>query len=143
MITVLCPSCNRPMGIEANEASTEWECPTCAAAFLVEKGSGGGLECVITEPGKRPAATQFSSKPVAASSAVPKDNDIADETYLYALESLLKGEKPRDIREKLTDAGHSAKQAETIVQAALRFKQDKEVQEQLTGAEGSNPAFRN
>src|SRR5262249_55868361 len=52
-ITVPCPSCNIPMEIENNEPDTEWECPACGAAFLVEKNAKGKLRFSITEAATR------------------------------------------------------------------------------------------
>ena len=53
MTTVSCPSCTRPMEIEADEHNTEWECPTCEASFLMKRNDAGTPQFVITEPGKR------------------------------------------------------------------------------------------
>jgi hypothetical protein len=52
MITVSCPACKLPMEIEDNDTNTEWECPTCAAAFVVQQSGDGNLQLILTEPGK-------------------------------------------------------------------------------------------
>ena len=52
MITISCPDCKQPMDIDDNFANTEWECPNCEAAFLVQRDDDGNLQCVITEPGE-------------------------------------------------------------------------------------------
>ena len=54
MITVTCPSCKLPMEIEDNDPTTdtEWECPTCAGAFIVQHSRDGNLQLILREPGK-------------------------------------------------------------------------------------------
>src|SRR5689334_4747372 len=109
MINVLCPCCSVSMGIEENEPNTEWECPTCHGAFQVQKAADGTLQCVITSSGKSTTDARFSAKPSAAA-ALPLEEEIPDDACVFALERLLKGDRPRDIRDKLSAAGHSAKQ---------------------------------
>jgi len=40
------------MEIEDNDPNTEWECPTCEAAFLVQYSDDGNLQFVVTERDK-------------------------------------------------------------------------------------------
>jgi hypothetical protein len=51
-------------------------------------------------------------------------NEIREEDYVYALEQLMKGRKPGEIRKSLIDAGHPAKQADQIVQYAVKYRND-------------------
>ncbi len=60
MISVACPSCELFMDIEENEPNTEWECPTCGAAFLVEENNDQTLRLVVTEAGARTPAPELS-----------------------------------------------------------------------------------
>jgi uncharacterized protein YbjQ (UPF0145 family) len=53
MITISCPDCKQPMEIEDDDSNTEWECPNCEAAFLVQRSDDGKLHFDITEPGRR------------------------------------------------------------------------------------------
>ena len=62
-------------------------------------------------------------QPSALQSAQP---DVSDEAYCYALERLLKGSKPGDVRQSLMDSGHSATEAARIVQTALQYKNEQE-----------------
>jgi hypothetical protein len=62
MITITCPACHLPMDIEDNDLNTEWECPTCEAAFRVQKSADARPQFSITEPGKRPAEHKSSGE---------------------------------------------------------------------------------
>ena len=56
MISIDCPSCQKPMGIDENDLSSEWECPNCATAFRVQKNDDGPLQFQITSPPAEPTA---------------------------------------------------------------------------------------
>jgi hypothetical protein len=58
MMSIDCPSCRKPMGIDENDLDTEWECPVCAAAFRVQKSSDGSLQFQITLPSPDTSAIQ-------------------------------------------------------------------------------------
>jgi uncharacterized protein YbjQ (UPF0145 family) len=49
------------MDIEDDSPNTEWECPTCEAAFLVEPRDDGSLKFVVTEPGKHTADAMIAT----------------------------------------------------------------------------------
>lgn len=51
-----------------------------------------------------------------------KKDTINDEVYLHALEQLLKGFKPAEIRKGLMDAGYTAKQADQILRVANDYR---------------------
>ncbi len=48
--------------------------------------------------------------------------EIREDAYVYALEQLIKGTKPRDIRVSLIDAGYTPKQVEQIIQYATNYR---------------------
>jgi predicted RNA-binding Zn-ribbon protein involved in translation (DUF1610 family) len=134
MMAVACTSCKKSMQIDETEANTEWECPTCGSAFLVQGTTAGGLEVSVT---------QAATKNAVASSAPPMEPEIKDEAYVYAVESLAKGNKPREIRKSLLEAGYSARQADQIIQGAIRFKKDHETKEKMMPGRGGNSGNRN
>ena len=61
MVVVHCPSCQELMEIEENELHVEWECPTCGAAFRVQKSNDGSYQFNITAPAPPSSAIQTQS----------------------------------------------------------------------------------
>ena len=62
------------------------------------------------------------------------DPGIDEEAYTYALECLLKGNTPAQVRRRLIDAGHSKLQANQIIQAAVNFRQQYEANQRGSAA---------
>jgi hypothetical protein len=69
--------------------------------------------------------------------------EISDEACCYALECLLKGSKPSDVRRRLLDAGHLPKQVEKTMQIALQYKRDHEAEATQASSEDSGSGNRN
>jgi hypothetical protein len=67
----------------------------------------------------------------AKRSAVAGDSEINDEMYVYALERLVKGQPPYDVRKQIVEAGYKPSQADQIVNTALRYQREREAQAQL------------
>ncbi len=143
MTPVTCPSCKKPMEIDVNEPNTEWECPTCGAAFLIRPNSAGTLEYMITQSATSIAAEEHLPAATTPGVTSSRDPAISDDAYLFALEQLLKGTKPREVRKSLVESGHTAQQANTIVQTALQFKKDDEARERAMPDSGGNSGMRN
>ena len=139
MIAVACPSCQESMQIDTNESNTEWECPDCNAAFLVD-GTHPNLNFVITEPGI--SVPDIRLQPGALPPVVKKP-EIQDEAYVFALERLLKGAKPRDVRKNLVRQGFSSSDADHIIQTALKFQRDQEAKERQYPGGGGRSGQRN
>ena len=68
---------------------------------------------------------QFSAQPLPQPGAQqPAPLEVTDEAYLYALDCLLKGSKPAEVRRLLLDSGYTARQADKIVQTAMQYRND-------------------
>lgn len=122
MLTIACPVCQSNMEIDEAERNTEWECPSCGGAFLVQRDDAGQLKLVIIQE----ATTHFASKeklPIAADPGIP------DKVYVEALESLLAGTRPREVRKSLVQAGYSPQQADRILQTAQHYQRENEALE--------------
>ncbi len=141
MMPIECPSCRNAMEIEENEPNTEWECPSCAAAFLVQRNRDGAWEYVVTEasPDAGQIAAGLPPEPVPLS----QEPGVPDEVYVAALESLLKGKRPREVRKGLVKSGYSGSQAEHIVRTAVQFQKDKEMEEKLMPNSGGRTGQTN
>jgi hypothetical protein len=137
MMTVNCPWCKKPLDVEENDPDSEWECPTCGASFVL-KGSTGNWQASMTQPAKRTAIAPGTPGPTAAPQPA-----INDEAYAYALECLLKGSKPRDVRRRLLDAGYTGSQADRILNTAMQYQKNSEARERMTPGSGGNTGQRN
>jgi predicted RNA-binding Zn-ribbon protein involved in translation (DUF1610 family) len=85
MITVACPACKIPMGIEANEPNTEWECPTCGVAILARINSKGQHHFTITEAAAlTPSSADETTITVACPSCKNSDGDRRQRTRNFA-----------------------------------------------------------
>ena len=67
-----------------------------------------------------------------AAAAQPEEPGIADEAYVYAVDSLGKGIKPREVRKGLLEAGYSPRQADQIMQGAVQYRKDNELRDKIT-----------
>ena len=70
-------------------------------------------------------------EPPTKTPAVPGDSEINDEMYVYALERLVKGQKSRDVRKQIIEAGYKPSQADQILQTALRYQREREEEAEL------------
>ena len=73
----------------------------------------------------------------------PHDPNIKDEVYVHALECLMEGQRPRDVRKGLLDAGYSGKQADQILQTAIKYQRQGQGPKTPAAADGVNPGVRN
>jgi hypothetical protein len=78
----------------------------------------------IPDRNDEPEESAAQMPPVQDSASANQGAD--DEAYTYALECLLKGSKPADIRKSLIDAGYSRSQADRFVQTAIDFQREHE-----------------
>ncbi len=143
MIAMACPTCTEPMQVDENEANIEWECPSCEAAFVIRGVAGGEIHYVMTDVGGRKPPRQTATTGQPQQTSRPQESKINDEAYLYALECLLKGTKPRDVRKSLLESGHSAKQADQILETAIKFQKTNENKEKMMDGSGGNTGQRN
>lgn len=161
MATVACPGCTKTMDIDAHEVNTEWECPSCSTAFVVDGAAGDALQLRITQeparipnmelteptPTNVPAETQITAQApttMPATSQVtyqepattPAEGEIPDDAYVYAVEWLSKGSKPGDVRKSLIAAGYTSQQADRIIQGATRLIMGDDARERHAPAGG-------
>lgn len=89
-------------------------------------------------PGKpdEPEGTPTATPPQEPASDA--DRSIPDEAYTYALECLLKGSKPSEVRRSLLDAGHSHRDADEIIRVAVQYRNESEANDQLQGERRSD-----
>jgi hypothetical protein len=74
--------------------------------------------------------TVAPGEPPAMPSTIAGEPEIKDDMYVYALERLEKGQKARDVRKQIIEAGYEPSQADQIVQTALRYQREREAQAQ-------------
>ncbi len=83
-------------------------------------------------PGKPDEPQASPSTPNQKNDAAQEGN-IPDEAYTYALECLLKGSKPSDVRRSLLDAGYTQSQADEIIQVAVSYRNNSEANAHMSG----------
>ncbi len=62
MLTIACPSCKNYMQIDGIEENTEWECPSCGAAFLV-RGSADHPSFLIMQNATKQLSARENRRP--------------------------------------------------------------------------------
>jgi hypothetical protein len=76
----------------------------------------------MSDPAQENPAELAAETPPESPEISVDEHGIPDDAYVYALEQLLKGRKPKEIRKSLAEAGYTPNQLDKIIQYATNYR---------------------